>query len=95
MPKYDVLVDNELCRLELEQHEGVACLHWPRLRWGVREYKEYLKIFPTVKEYVKGLGYDRITVFLDKEDKRAKLIKMFGFEKVDEGVYELWVSPHK
>ena len=91
-PKITVLVDNDWCRLEVEEACGLVSLHWPRLEWSIRHYRAYLQIFETVKKYIRALGYDKITVFLDKEDKRVKLIKLFGFERQSKGVYELWVQ---
>lgn len=55
----------------------------PLKKMSPDDYRDLLMLFKDAKDYIKGMGFDSVNVFIPEDDKLIKFEAMFGFSIVN------------
>ncbi len=76
-----VLVNDDLCFIELETLQGITSIHLVPKRFGPQAVKEIREVFDQIRDAMRQ-DIPEIYNMIDPSSKLDKLHKMFGFTRV-------------
>lgn len=82
------LIENEDGRVTLEWHDELKIwiVHLALSCWSLEKYKEYLTIWGQLLKQLNSEGIEALYACAPQDDKRKKLMEMFGLTEL--GVVE-------